>query len=521
MAVTSTECIGWTAATALIVVTAFWRWRKRTFRVFKDQGIPGPEPDIISGNFHRFWNKDMIKVMDEWSKTYGDIYGMFHGDAPFLVVKDLDLLRRVFITDFELFSERGEVWRMLMVKPALRNLITFAKGHYWKFARSSISKALTVSRLRSMVTEMSEAVDRFLDILETRCRAAADGEADVFPMLAALTFDIISETACGLTLDVQYKPNDDYFASARSMMMNVIESVYQRAGQFFSGIKGLLPVTLFLETKFSQEPLFALVQKAELIVTERAKDPSLARPDVIQSLLDATVPPELLSDRNLRARRDDKGNLSMHLGDVAANVAAVLVAGFETGSAASASCIYFLAKYPEVQERVRREVNAAYEKHGKFSYDALSELPYTTQTIFETLRLCQPVVGITARRASCEFRYKDFTLPKGLNIMACTQDIHMDPRIWKRPEEFDPNRFSPEQVSSRDPLAFQPFGIGPRNCVGRRLAQVEVTLIVAKLLHRFRLHLGSRNKNGTLQRKAESIVVSPKNGVYVRIENIS
>lgn len=520
MTLTSTDCIGWIAVTALVAATAFWRWRKQTFRVFKDQGIPGPEPDIISGNFHHFWRHDTIKVMDDWSKKYGDIYGMFHGDAPFLMVKDLELLRRVFITDFGLFSERGEVWRMLMEKPALRNIISFAKGHYWKFTRRSIAKALTASKLRPMVTEMNEAVDRFLDILQSRCRDADDGETEVFPLVVTLTFDMVAETACGLTLDVQYKPNDEYFASARSMMMNVIDSVYQRAGQFFSKIKGLLPLAMFLEAKFSQEPLFALVQRAELIVEQRAKDPSLARPDVIQSLLEARIPNELLDQRNLRARRDEKGNLLMHLGDVASNVAAVLVAGFETVSATCASCIFFLAKHPDVQERVRQEVNAAYEKHGEFSYDALSELPFTTQTIFETLRLCSPVVGFTARRASCEFRYKDFTFPKGLNIMACTQDIHMDPSIWERPDEFDPERFSPEKMSSRNPLAFQPYGIGPRNCVGRRLGQVEVMLIVSKLLHRYRLHLGSRHKNGDLQLKAESIIVSPKNGVYVRVEKL-
>ncbi|KAH9365452.1 hypothetical protein HPB48_008904 [Haemaphysalis longicornis] len=82
-----------------------------------------------------------------------------------------------------------------------------------------------------MVPGMSEAVDRFLNLLETRCREAADGEADVFRLLAPLAFDLVAETACGLYLDVQHKPNDEYFASARSLLLNVVENFYQRVGR--------------------------------------------------------------------------------------------------------------------------------------------------------------------------------------------------------------------------------------------------------------------------------------------------
>lgn len=514
------ELIALLAAAVGIAVTAFWRWRRRTFSFFKDRGIPGPEPSLISGNFDQLWNGETFKVLDEWSKTYGDTYGMFNGDAPFLMVKDLELLRRVFVEDFGLFTDRGEIWRMLTENRVLRNSVTFAKGYRWKFARRSTSMAFTASKLRPMLPGMNKAVDRFLDLLETRCREAADGEVDVFRLLPALAFDIVAETACGLYLDVQHKPNDEYFASARSLVLNLVESVYQRVGQFFSGIKGLVPLTCLLEAAFASEPLTVLTHRAKPIVVLRDKDSSLARPDVIQTLLEAKVPKELHGHQDLLVRGDDKGNHFMPLNDVASNTASLLVAGYETVSANTASCVFCLAKYPHVQERVRQEVNAAYEKHGSFSYDTISDLPYTVQTIFETLRMYSPVVAFTSRKVSGDYRYKDLTLPKGLSIMSCTQQIHMDPSIWERPEEFDPERFLPEQRSSRHPLAFQPYGIGPRNCVGMRLAQLEMTLILAKLVHRYRLHLSSRHENGELKRKTQFFMASPKDGVWVRIEKL-
>ncbi|KAH6942714.1 hypothetical protein HPB50_009479 [Hyalomma asiaticum] len=81
-------------------------------------------------------------------------------------------------------------------------------------------------------------------------------------------------------------------------------------------------------------------------------------------------------------------------------------------------------------------------------------------------------------------------------------------------------RFSPEQRASRDPLAFQAYGIGPRNCVGMKLAQLEMTLIVAKIVHRFKLHLGSRHADGELKRRTYSIISCPVEGVWIRLEKL-
>ncbi|XP_065299653.1 lithocholate 6-beta-hydroxylase-like [Dermacentor albipictus] len=89
--------------------------------------------------------------MDRWSKTYGDIYGMYNGDVPFLMVKDLELLRQVFVTDFAMFMNRGDVWATMNGNPELRNTLPFAKSDRWKFLRRTVSIGFTASKMRRVL----------------------------------------------------------------------------------------------------------------------------------------------------------------------------------------------------------------------------------------------------------------------------------------------------------------------------------------------------------------------------------
>uniref|UniRef100_G3MPA9 Cytochrome P450 n=1 Tax=Amblyomma maculatum TaxID=34609 RepID=G3MPA9_AMBMU len=495
------------AITCLVVLlVTVLRWRRNKFSYFKKQGIPGPEPNLVSGHFHQIWSENALRIRDEWSRKYGDIYGFFNGDAPFLMVKDLELLRRVFVTDFGKFLNKGDVWAMLNENLLLRNSLTFARDNQWKLIRRLVLTTFRASKLRRMIPSVTETVDRFLGLLEKRCQETPSGEVDVCPMLAALAFDVAAETACGLRLDVQHKPGDQHYTSVRSMRAKLISGGFHKAGQYFSGIKPLVRLIGFLERQFGHEPLTELARKAKPIVELRAKDPSLSQPDLIQNFLEAKIPEELYRELEIKSRTNEKGDYRVPLTDIAANAATVLVAGFETVQVSSAHCLYSLAKHPNVQEKVREEVNASYNKHGGFTYDAITDLPYTTQVIFETLRLYSPAFSFTTRKASCDYHYKGIIIPQGTSIMACTGQIHMDPSLWNKPEEFNPDRFSPEQKSTWDPLAFQPYGMGPRNCAGIKLAQATMCLLLAKTVHRYRLHLGSQHENADLKLQTQAVL---------------
>ncbi|KAK8759666.1 hypothetical protein V5799_002698 [Amblyomma americanum] len=519
-----------TAAAVLFsvaAVTLAWllRWRRKTFDFFRGTGISGPRPSLISGNFYHFWHKDTLDTMETWHKKYGDIYGMFNGDAPFVMVKDIDLLRRVFVSDFALFTDRGTVWRMMNENPACRNSVTMTRGESWRPVRKCISQAFTASKLRSFVPGMVEAVDHFLALLEES--GSHEEQIDICSYLNAVTFDIVAKTTFGMHLDVQDNHKNALFEHAVGVVPGVSSTFFRTVAQFFSGVKGLVPLMLKLDRWFGYDAFQELANCCRPAVEARRSNPELKRPDVLQSFVETEFDKGHLGIVQSFCTKEeweefkDKDRIVMPISDIAANAANIVQAGFETTAVTLSHCLFCVAKFQEVQDKIRSEIKAALEKHGEFNYEAISDLQYTAQTLLETLRMYTTVPAFTSRLASCDYRYESLLIPKGASVMACSHQVHHDSNVWERPEEFNPDRFSPEEKASRDPVAFQAYGIGPRNCVGMKLAQLQMTLILAKLVHRFRLHLGSKHENGELKRQMYSIIACPVDGVWIRLENLS
>ncbi|CAN7996506.1 unnamed protein product [Ixodes hexagonus] len=100
----------------------------------------------------------------------------------------------------------------------------------------------------------------------------------------------------------------------------------------------------------------------------------------------------------------------------------------------------------------------------------------------------------TTRQAKEAFEYQGIKYKAGTCIMSPTLQIQRDERFFPDPMRFDPDRFSDENVGSFPKLAYQPFGIGPRNCLGMRLALVEVAYTVAQMVLHYRWELGESQK---------------------------
>ncbi|XP_049524215.1 lithocholate 6-beta-hydroxylase isoform X3 [Dermacentor silvarum] len=238
------------------------------------------------------------------------------------------------------------------------------------------------------------------------------------------------------------------------------------------------------------------------------------KPDLLQIMLDASIQKKHSSD----AGEKTKGSMTRL--EVEVNTTMTLLAGFETTSTALTYVSYVLAKYQDIQEKVRAEVASAVEEYGELNYDSVMlRMKYLRRVVDETLRIYPPGTVFTTRRALNDFDYNGIKFKAGTSFMAPTLQIHMDLRYWPEPHRFDPDRFLPENASSRPSVAYQPFGVGPRNCFGERLAILEIMYTMARMVEKYRLTLGESQKND-LELCFRATVSAPREGPYIKFQRI-
>jgi cytochrome P450 len=186
-------------------------------------------------------------------------------------------------------------------------------------------------------------------------------------------------------------------------------------------------------------------------------------------------------------------------------------AGFETTNNTITWILYQLCQRPEIVKKIRKEVlTICSQKDGKWDIIShLNDLKYLTNVIKETQRL-HPVV-ITLRKDSVKPAvvmgdHFEANSAFQVNIIA----IHRNPKHWKNPLEFNPDRFDEEGQGDNSVLI--PFGDGPMKCIGFRMAMIEIKVIIAHLVMAFDF--------GYVDQKFEaitSVTYGLKNGLKVRL----
>ncbi|EEC19820.1 cytochrome P450, putative [Ixodes scapularis] len=99
------------------------------------------------------------------------------------------------------------------------------------------------------------------------------------------------------------------------------------------------------------------------------------------------------------------------------------------------------------------------------------------------------VYWLLSSRATEDTHIRGFSIPKGTVVIANLWAVHMDPKLWTKPDEFDPTRFMDEEGRGilAKPEYLIPFSIGKRMCPGETLATVEIFVYLTSLLQKFRV----------------------------------
>lgn len=182
----------------------------------------------------------------------------------------------------------------------------------------------------------------------------------------------------------------------------------------------------------------------------------------------------------LLSARDPETGSPMNDEQIADNLLTFIAAGHETTAKALTWTLYLMARAPDWQERVRREVEQV-AGDGPVAARHILGLAITQRVLKEGMRLYPPAPVIT-RVAGRDIELAGNRIRAGTLIVIPIFAVHRHRQLWEDPDRFDPDRFLPEAEGKHFRTQFMPFGFGPRTCIGMSFAMIEATVVLATLV---------------------------------------
>ena len=191
------------------------------------------------------------------------------------------------------------------------------------------------------------------------------------------------------------------------------------------------------------------------------------------------------------------------------DVITLLTAGDDTTASAMSWTLFWIARSPEVQERLL---------HGDDGIPAGADAkailasPFLERVCLEALRI-SPVVEIVSRKTRAPLELGGYTIPAGVLLSPSIYLAHQRSDVFADPGEFRPDRFE----ARYRPSEFFPFGGGTRRCIGAGLALVEIRIVVGTILSRFRLK-PARRRDAEYKPKRRNVTVAPADPLLLVLE---
>ncbi|XP_026690465.2 cytochrome P450 CYP3-like member 1 [Ciona intestinalis] len=491
--------------TSLVLVRIYIH---KKWQFLKNINIPHIQPTVLQlGNVRPFiGNSNWMMESHEYHKRkLGKIYGAYVFLTPQITVADPDIIKQMYIKEFSTFPIRQTSMTKINGK-VMNTTILMTEGDQWKRIRNTLTPSFSTAKLKEMLSIMEDCCNHAIDILDKATRND-QGRFEAKSVFGKLALDI----TCSAAFSVDTHPQD----LKDGQEPKIIKMVKQAFG--FEISRSPLVILCFMFPAFEKVLCkldYSIIPKdtvsyfanlTKSLIDQRKQSKVKPRVDLMQLMLNDQVSVEDV------AKGKSKGLTQL---EITSNSVLMVLAGYDTSANALTLLAYNLATHKDVQKKVQEEIDEMLEKYGSLTYEALNSMKYLGMCLNETLRLYPPI-AINSRIPNRDITINGVFLPKGIQVTVPVYGMSRDEEIWEEPLKFKPERM--EDMRSIDPMIFQPFGGGPRGCIGMRFAVLEIKLAVAKILHDFNLDVCENTPKPPLQLEFKSTTLKPKGDIYLRV----
>ncbi|KAK4873038.1 hypothetical protein RN001_015067 [Aquatica leii] len=503
-------------ATVLISVVSVWIYFKWKLNYWKRRGVHSLPTVVPLGNaFNMITQKEsmgehIMHFYNEFKKKGVPYGGYYFFNRPIFIPVDLELCKRIMITDFEYFQNHS---MYLEKNNPLSGNIYALRSQEWKTMRNKLSPAFTVSKNKMMFPTITKSIDNLLDIIDELVQK--NELFDMYDYVANMGLDVILSCAFGLDANVLKNPNSDlrkhamgyFYPSFRDSTMHLLGFLY--------------PWILdFLHLSIVRQEITDFFFNLTKNTVEYREKNRIIRPDFMHLLLQIKNNAKISED-NIGSFEKFGTNDALTMEELTAQSIIFMVGGYETSSATSTYLLYEFAHNEELQEKARQEVlKALSDSNEELTYDLVKQLPYLQMCVDETLRK-YPIGPVIMRDCNKDYKVpnSNVVIKKGTYVFISALGIQRDAEYYPDPDKFDPERFSEENLKKRSSTAYMPFGLGPRICIAYTFGTMQVKITVAKFLARYKFKLNPKTEY-PLKISPHSFPILPRNNVWLDLQKL-
>lgn len=380
-------------------------------------------------------------------------------------------------------------------QPWLGTGLVLSTGKKWKTRR----KQITPSFHFSILNEFQNVIMKQAKVLVEKLKKCADGneEIDIQSTVSLTMLDIICETAMGVSIDAQMNANSQYVSAIHKVNTQIEKRAktpwywpdfiypYTTSGkEFFKNLKIIHHFT----SEVIKNRIFMKQYEGNVSEANRSSSAFL----------------DMLIDLYTKGEIDEEG--------IQEEVDTFMFEGHDTTSSGLSWTLYCLGKYPDIQRKLRAEIDTISDDDDNCLVEKIKALKYLEYVIKEAIRLYPPVPMI-GRKLMRDTIIEGHTFPAGMEFFVHMFALHTNPAYWDDPFEFQPERFSEERSCKRHPFCYVPFSAGPRNCIGQKFAMLEEKIVLFLIIRNFELHLSGKDIIPVFE-----VVQRSENGIFMKVQ---
>ena len=445
---------------------------------------PGPFPLPFIGNLHQAGQCKPF-ALEKLREKYGEIYTISMPTGYVVIVNDVESTREAMLTRKDILQGRllETIYPLSQILEG-RDVSSSDFNEHYIFRRTVFNLAMNIfgGETQRKEQNVSNAVQELIRHVESLDGKPFKPKHYVQSAILIQLWKWISSEDC--SFEDKTVSDLEHFGEVFFKLIST-GAIYQ-----------VFPILRYLPTEFNNK-VHNLVKLRKDLFDDLVRDHSISYSDVsVRDLTDAFI--SAVTKIQSKARKNDIGSID----DISYMLFGVIFGASDSSSNFITWFILYMMLNQELQNNLQVEVDKAVGKNRIPVWEDVKNMPYLQATVCEIMRHSPFVFLSLPHNAREDTNVHGYHIPKATTVFFHIYNIHNDPKVWKQPKMFNPDRFidvNGQFVGWKTLPGFMPFGIGRRSCTGELLAKMQVLIFASALLQRFTFEVEEGKPHPTLE----------------------